>query len=91
MQSDKQKCNLLAYKIRNQEKKLFQLEETLEKINQQLPQDQITMIFEQKLKEEEDLSSALEREKITSDSLAIMCEDRKVILFCLKGFFTTFY
>ena len=78
---DKQKCDFLSHKIRNQEKKLYLLEETLAKLEQDLPQDQITTLYEEKTKEEQALRSALEKEKITSDSLANMCENRKVIKF----------
>lgn len=78
-EQDKAKCNFLAHKIRNQEKKLFFLEETLEKITQDLPQDQITQLHEEKCQEEASLKAKLEKEKNTSDSLANMCETRKVI------------
>ena len=63
-----------------QERKLYQLEQTMEKLEQQLPQSNITTLYEEKQLEERDLESALEKEKITSDSLANMCLNRKVSL-----------
>jgi len=47
-------------------------------LEQQLPQNQIITIYEEKVREENELSLALEKEKITSDSLSNMCENRKV-------------
>lgn len=52
----------------------------MEKLEQQLPQTNITTLYEEKQQEERDLESALEKEKITSDSLANMCLNRKVSL-----------
>jgi len=48
-----------------QEKKLYMLEETVMKLEQQLPQDQITTLYEEKVQEERYLEDALEKEKIT--------------------------
>jgi len=62
-----------------QEKKLYMLEETVMKLEQQLPQDQITTLYEEKVQEERYLEDALEKEKITSDSLSYMCANRKVL------------
>ena len=59
---------------------MYQLEQTMEKLEQQLPQSNITTLYEEKQQEEGDLVSALEKEKITSDSLANMCLNRKVSL-----------
>jgi len=61
-----------------QEKKLYMLEETVMKLEQQLPQDQITTLYEEKVQEERYLEDALEKEKITSDSLSYMCANRNV-------------
>ena len=43
-----------------------------------MPQNHITELYEEKVREEHELSMALEKEKITSDSLSNMCENRKV-------------
>ena len=67
-----------------QEKKLYMLEETVMKLEQQLPQDQITTLYEEKVQEERYLEDALEKEKITSDSLSYMCANRKVLSFFWK-------
>lgn len=86
-EQEKQKCNYLTHKIKNQEKKLFQLDELLKKLEQELPQTKITEIYSEKVGNEKILKKELYNEKIKGDSLAYMLQNRKVRKSKIKLYF----
>ena len=68
----------MAHKIKNQETKLFKLDELVKKLEEELPQTRITEIYSEKADNEKFLKNELYNEKIKGESLTFMLQNRKV-------------